>query len=354
MSFVKVGPAGGWAFGSKLTSAQMNQLDSDHANALDKSVAGDTLLGVVQMASTGAIQVNSAGAQIISSVLGGIESTTAKGIISTTSQGIFGQAAFSILGGVANAIAAGNAGAISDGGLTGGIAATVAKGVTTAVAGGIAPSSGGSIQDGGQAGGLSTTTPGGFVLGGGSTDWPTFPARTNGNTFRIPAPRVLTAGWSWSSFDCQCLLGPGTSQQLIIPLDFLHHGSTLAGLYIIFGVPNSHSAVPAQLPQMIVSRFPIGPGANASSAQSLYSGGFQTFGTAPASPSSPPGSGAAWYNSGNNQAFGFIPNQNNVIDTGNYQYTCKISDENGANSASGNYYYSIAMVYSNITTMQFP
>ena len=71
MSFSRVGPVGGWSLGAKLTSAQANQLDYDHSIALDKSVAGDTLSGVVTMANGSAIRVGS-GAFISSDVLSGI------------------------------------------------------------------------------------------------------------------------------------------------------------------------------------------------------------------------------------------------------------------------------------------
>lgn len=45
MSFNKIKPAG-WAVNEKLTSAQMNALDTDHANAIDKT--GDTVEGVIE------------------------------------------------------------------------------------------------------------------------------------------------------------------------------------------------------------------------------------------------------------------------------------------------------------------
>jgi hypothetical protein len=48
MAFVRVNP-GGWAVGAQLTSAQQNALDIDHANALDKTAAGDTLAGTIQV-----------------------------------------------------------------------------------------------------------------------------------------------------------------------------------------------------------------------------------------------------------------------------------------------------------------
>jgi hypothetical protein len=45
--------SGGWAVGDKLTSAQANILDTDHANALDKTVAGDTLSGLITQSGVG-------------------------------------------------------------------------------------------------------------------------------------------------------------------------------------------------------------------------------------------------------------------------------------------------------------
>ena len=54
MSFTRVNPSG-WAVGSTLTAAQQNQLDIDHAKALDKSVAGDTISGTVTLASGASI-----------------------------------------------------------------------------------------------------------------------------------------------------------------------------------------------------------------------------------------------------------------------------------------------------------
>lgn len=363
MSFTKVGPAGGWSFGAKLTSAQMNQLDADHADALDKTIAGDTLSGAISIASSGSIVVNNAGGQIVSSVAAGIvineagglqavvasavEATASGAIVSTTSHGITSTAL--------DGIAAGGVRGISDGGHTGGIVGTVY--------GGIQPNTPGGINDGGIAGGITSTTPGGLGLSGGSSDWPAFysagspTTRSRTDTYLIPIPRVVPSGWAFSSASCSALSSTSNGGAFVtIPLDFLHQGATLAGLYLIFGVQNSHTDVPGILPTMGVFRFPIGPGVSASSAQQLYSGGsgFQTFGTSPASPSSPPATGADWYNGGNNQAFGFIPNQNNVIDHSSYVYTIVLSDETGSNSIAGNYWYAVAPLYTNISNMQFP
>jgi len=54
-------------------------MDTNQSNALDKTVAGDTLSGVVAMASTAALMVNAAGATIVSAVVGGIQSAIAGG-----------------------------------------------------------------------------------------------------------------------------------------------------------------------------------------------------------------------------------------------------------------------------------
>ena len=55
MSFPRVNP-GTWGVNSKLTSTQINQLDLDHSNAVDKTTAGDTVSGTLTFATgTGAI-----------------------------------------------------------------------------------------------------------------------------------------------------------------------------------------------------------------------------------------------------------------------------------------------------------
>ena len=49
MSFTRVGPNGGWPVNGTLTSAQLNALDIDHANAVDRSIAGDTVAGLITL-----------------------------------------------------------------------------------------------------------------------------------------------------------------------------------------------------------------------------------------------------------------------------------------------------------------
>ncbi len=80
MSFPRVNPPG-WGLGDKVTSAQHNQLDIDHSNSLDKTVAGDTLFGVLTMAS-GAQIICLHGGQIQGQAATAIQGNVAASIIS--------------------------------------------------------------------------------------------------------------------------------------------------------------------------------------------------------------------------------------------------------------------------------
>lgn len=85
MSFSRIQP-GGFAVGSKVTSSQFNQLDQDHANALDK-VNGDSLIGVVTINGLGQISSQVSGG-ISADFAGAIRSTIPHAIRSTTVGGI--------------------------------------------------------------------------------------------------------------------------------------------------------------------------------------------------------------------------------------------------------------------------
>lgn len=53
MTIAKVNP-NGWPTNGTLTSAQLNQIDIDHVNAVDRSIAGDTIVGAISMSGAGA------------------------------------------------------------------------------------------------------------------------------------------------------------------------------------------------------------------------------------------------------------------------------------------------------------
>jgi hypothetical protein len=77
MSFTRVNAAG-WAVGDVLSSAQQNALDIDHAKALDKTTAGDTLSGVVNVAASGQIAANFANG-VQSNAVAGIRTNVGSG-----------------------------------------------------------------------------------------------------------------------------------------------------------------------------------------------------------------------------------------------------------------------------------
>lgn len=66
-----------------------------------------------------------------------------------------------------------------------------------------------------------------------------------------------------------------------------------------------------------------------------------------------PGSGAAYYDSGNQQFMNYICNQNNVIDNENYIYVLTINDESGAGSAALNAFGLITLEYQQIPNQKW-
>lgn len=267
MTFPRVNP-GSWAVNDKLTSTQQNQLDIDHANAVDKT--GDTISGTVNLAGFGKISAN-----------------------------------------------------IHDSCIS-----TVDAGISTNVARGI-----------------SINNDTGLVLEG-ATCWPSF--RTTRAYYDIidPRPQPGVTGWNLSNY---ALTGPASVDQAVI---FFrpHHGSTITTIDVVFNVGVSHASVPAVLPKIGVKRVNDADialvGAAPAGTVDLYSGGQATFVPTP-------GTGASWYASGNKQTWSVTCDQNNVVDRTKYRYFIQLIDENGANSASGNLYYSFRINYTAIPNMQF-
>ncbi len=272
MAFTRVNPPG-FSFGGKLTHAQMNQLDIDHANALDKTIAGDELEGIVTMANGASIRANTPGATIIGSVANAVQITALFGLNIATAQG------------------------------------------------------------------LVTSVPGGFVLGGGSSDYPVMnPARPiprgrpmlphlQFNTGWAPGPGSLSSSSNnWS------VAGPATTQNQPFRLDQLIDGSTLTSVAISFFVGGTHAGgLPANLPTFSVQA--VAYDGTPFAVLPLNS----TDTTAGLSPS--PASGAAWHNANAMQTFVYTCNQHNVVDTEKYLYLLQIVDENGSGSELGNGYF---------------
>jgi hypothetical protein len=282
-----VGPGGGWALGALVTSAQINQLDIDHANALDKTSAGDTLSGQI-------------------SIQGGVGSPM---------------------------IAAGISGSLGNPSIAfgfpfGGSTPSLAVGITS---------------------GLVTTAAGGIQLAGGVNDWPTFSSTRSQNISQAIQPLGgVYAGWIQSGLKAIGNNSDSTGAGFVAPLTALHNGGTLNNVVAYFVVGASHAAVPANLPTINVVRVPLAAGVGVvPQYQALSSSAIQTF-------SPTPGTGAAWYASGDIQAMTYACNQNNVIDTVNYQYLMAITDEFGANSHFGNLYFGVTCQHGSIADMRFP
>jgi hypothetical protein len=368
MAFTRVN-AGGWAYGTKLTSAQQNQLDVDHANALDKSTAGDSIAGTIAFTGAGTIDANQAGAitatagsGIESTVFGGIQPTVPGGILTDVSGGIVSYIAGGILPVVAGGIQSNVSGGIQST-ANGGIISTVASGIKAGIEGGIVGDTFGGIQPittGGilcaipsgievsEAGGLVTTAAGGFQLGGGTNDYPTFSAARTISRGMNLAPIAVVSPWTNSGIG---IVGNGTNapQYMAISSERLIQGATLVSVEFFFYVGTSHSSVPASLPTFSIQRGFILGGVS-------YTGNFATLassdtGSGLAFPT--PGSGSAWYDSANTQSFTYTCNQNNTIDTTAYNYFIQLDDEHGSGAASGNTYFAVILNMST-STLAYP
>jgi hypothetical protein len=312
-----------WSVGDKFTSAQANNIATMLTKALDKSLAGDTLSGVITMANTAAI---------IASNDGNITADAADGISANAANSI---------------------------------TSNVSAGISTTVPGGIAPSSGGTITDGGIAGGivitaasgLQTTAAGGIELAGGSGDWVTYATPRSISTIEITSAMVAGDPTGW-------FIGTGSGVEStanagnilgLWPHKFINgsaNGAHLASITIRMGVGTSHSGggVPLTPPtfNMFRQQFPSGGPAISTS---MFSTGAQSFWPVTALGGiSTPGSGAAWTNSGNLWSITFAPDTNNLIDTTQYGYHCELVDEQGTNALTGNVYYSISFAFNNIVS----
>jgi hypothetical protein len=397
MSFTLAGP---WAFGGKVTSSQLNALDIDHVNALDKSIAGDTLVGQITLsAATAIINVLGSGS-IVSNTSGGIVAGVASAIVAAATGSIQSIAANGIEGGVTHGIGPGVAAGIWDGGIAGGIVATIANGIKSTVlhgigagiaggiydggfVGGIVPTVAGGINDGGIASGITSTVFGGITstatggirptVAGGINDGGT----TGGITATVGAGiKTLTNGgiqlagsatdeisyatahlsvrrnlmWSakpgtgWTQQDQQ-LVGPNTTVQTNVLLTVLNdlagslNGATLTGVTIRYTVTDPHAGgLPAVMPQFGLQRAVVNTGSTYS-LQSLTS-------FTPQIPA--PANGAAWYASGHIQQYDFVPDQNAVLNPAQYLYYLTLEDENGANSVAGNLWLSVTLTIGSI------
>lgn len=298
--FSRVNPAG-WGVGDKLKSTQMNPLDIDHANALDKTTAGDTLSGAIAMASTAAINANFGG-NIAANVPGAIVGAAAGSLASVVPGGV------GLAGGDTDWPAFYNSSNLAlpaprervlwvPGDRCIGVSYNIGGAAATTVNLGI------------------TSAP--FVVDGAGG----------------AGPYILNGFFETSIVNS----GGAPRYAYYLPLTQLHNGATLSAASLYMVGATSHTSLPANMPAVSLYR------AGAGGIASLVSGTPYTL---------DPTSVLATYKT--THQIPVTTNQNNVIDTTQYSYFALIYDESGANAEAFNTYYGMALLYVGINDMHFP
>ena len=301
MSFTRAN-AGGWAVGDKLTSAQANALDIDHANALDKT--GDTVAGTINL-GTGTLALNSTGTITVGAT-GAINANASGAVIKATASGAL-----------------------------------------------IQTLTGGRIQHG------DNDYP---TLAGGHTGRTRVLAQlwgTNCVPFVSDTTGAQEAIWTVNTSVGQAVTNQpyvrgGVLTTTVVstsgaPYTYgcriakLVNGATLSTVVLNFIPATTHSAVPTgtNLPEMTVYQTNCTTNA---SATLISAGGGLVY-------SSFAGTVGTW-NSNAVQSITYTTTQNNVIDTSTYDYLVIFGDECGANAKVGTTIVSLVMTYTNILDLR--
>ena len=184
MSFTRVNP-GSWGVGGIVTSGQMNQLDQNVSSALDKSSAGDTLSGFININPlTGGIGAG----------VGGAVGVSAGNSITLSWNPANSQPFIGV--GVSAGIPATQSGAILSE-VANGILATAAGGITTTVGGGISDGVTGGIRINNQHGIQSQPFAGnGIILNGGATEYIDYQTTRSFTVCHPITGAPMQAGWA--------------------------------------------------------------------------------------------------------------------------------------------------------------
>lgn len=311
MTFARVKPTG-WSRGETLTTAEINALDTNQANAVDKT-GGTTITGSITWGSGSSAAWNNG------------SSVTQQAGSTWTLEG-----ATSIPTGVTVTFA---------GGSTLNVAGSTDFAGTTTFSGAVTMS--GTLTVSG-AGKVKTSASGRIELG--DNDYPTFSA-TRSRSVRIgitPALAYWASTYTDFTYDSST---PGmTSATLgaafVVPLHGLHNGATLSTLDVYF-TPRVTTTTPATPPSVQLYRRAITAGA-AIGAQTALSG--------TATQSYTPGGD---YNDGKALIMTYTCTTNNVIDTASYIYYLVVTDESGAGAVVGNRYHAVVCNYTAIADMRF-
>jgi hypothetical protein len=195
----------------------------------------------------------------------------------------------------------------------------------------------GSLQTSGG-GFIKTGTAGAFVLGGGSSDWPTFsPApRTITRCFDLATGGVAATGWT---IDGDGLVGPATSTTIYMPIPLVNwDGATLSQIDIWF-VPASRAtgALPANAPAATFYSRVLTAGASPTTRSIVTSASYVPVSYAD-------------YTNGHLKKLTLSPGI--TMDHAATEYALVLTDENGSNNVAGNRYYQVVCTYG-VSDMRF-
>jgi len=386
MTFSKPYP-GTFAYEGTIPSQAMNYINDNFTHILDKTgdnatngggISGrvDVLSGAnLQIQSGGVITLNggtinySSGTLVFNGSSAIAFNDTSGFTFNGSGNAIFGSSASLLMAGTLN-ITSGATLGINSGGtmhVKSGATATVDNGGHLAIAGGgeIAVASGGQVNlNAGSFLNLTSQTTvitGSLVeVTGASTvifnnSGASFLTIGTGNTFNVHGTHKTDVWPSWNSpitrqviesttsgiaasgtwgGGLQFVYDTGVGGVWVMQLQRSHNKATLNQIFVGLSVGGSHSAVPANRPSLSLIRYRWDGMFN---PQALSTVDPQVFPN--------PGSGAAYYNSGNQQFMNYVCNQNNVIDNENYIYVLSITDESGANSVANNAFGLVTMEY---------
>ena len=196
-------------------------------------------------------------------------------------------------------------------------------------------------------GGVKTQSGGKLVLG--NNDFPTFSASRT-RTIVMPIVPAMQGFGSGVDSDADPTFGclrtlcnlAGTKIVVPIPKRYLHNGATLSTVTLAFRIGQPHGAPPGVQPGMTVLRV-----STSGVSAALNSTALLQMSAANAD---------AYYFKGNAQTLAYTCNQNNVIDTTQYQYVFTWTEEAGAIPNNGpplNLLHSWTLAYTAIADQRF-
>lgn len=384
MTFSKPYP-GTFAYEGTIPSQTMNYINDHFTSILDKT--GDTITGTIHMGSSASLVFDvGAGALIFNG--GSVAFNNSTGInfngnntivVDGTSNLIISPTAFLLNGGTLNIVSGGTLGINSGGTMhikSGGNGFVDSGGTLTVSNGGILALAGGSNVNAASganlnmnAGSFQTNTnqttnftgasqiveisagalfilpnsAGSFLtVGTGNTInvhgtfktdvWPVWNSPITRQVIESTTSGISTGG-TWAG-GLQFVYDTGVGGSWSMQLQRSHNKATLVQLFVGFSVGGSHAAVPANRPSLSLVRYRW---------DGMFSPSFLSNVDPQVFPN--PGSGAAYYDSGNQQFMNYVCNQNNVIDNENYIYVLSITDESGANSVANNAFGLVTLEY---------